>query len=191
MKKIVFFMMLSIILLLGACGKEEGGTSNAGSANDGEAATGFGAIDHGVEDKKVGFNMLGGTIEEVAGIPEEEKEQILAVFNSYLETFNQKDIESYLNTLSDNTESFNKAEERSYTEEAFNAYDIERQATDTTIVKYDENEAQVFANLQTSMTQLSSGLETNPSGRQVTVFTKDDGEWKVSAVHYIGDDEKK
>ena len=41
------------------------------------------------------------------------------------------------------------------------------------------------------MKQLSTGLETKPSGRQVTVFTKDDGDWKVASVYYIGDDRKK
>jgi hypothetical protein len=34
-------------------------------------------------------------------------------------------------------------------------------------------------------------LEFNQLGRQVTVFTKDDGNWKVSAIHYIGDEKTK
>lgn len=188
MKKIVVFSMMSIMLLLGACSKDEPNTSGQGSVDDGEPVNGSGAIDHGVDDKQVGFNLLGGSIEEATGIPAEEKEQILSAFNVYIDTFNEKDIDSYLNTLSDNTESFDKAGERAYTEEVFAAYDLDRQASDVTIVQFNDDEAQVFANLKTSMRQVSTGLETNPSGRQVTVFTKDDGEWKVSAVHYIGDE---
>ena len=76
------------------------------------------------------------------------------------------------------------------TEEVFNHYDLNREASDVTIVKYSDTEAQVFSKLQTSMKQLTSGLETNPSGRQVTVFTKDEGDWKVASVHYIGDVEQ-
>ncbi len=191
LRKIVLFMIMSIILLLSACSKDEGTSSGSGSTEDGEAVNKYGAIDHGVDENKVGFNMTGDAIEEATGISAEAKEQILAAFTIYIDTFNKKDIDSYIDTLSDSTESFDKVEERTYMEEVFNAYDLDRRASDVTIVKYSESEAQVFANLNTSMKQLSSGLETNPSGRQVTVFTKDDGEWKVSAVHYLGDEVKK
>ena len=81
MKKIVIFTVMSVLLILGACSKDEGKPSNSGSADDGETTAGYGAIDHGVDDKQVGFNMLGGSIEEAAGIPAEEKEQVLAAFD--------------------------------------------------------------------------------------------------------------
>ncbi|MFJ7932787.1 nuclear transport factor 2 family protein [Sporosarcina sp. NPDC096371] len=191
MKKIVVFSMMSMLLLLGACSKDEGGASNGGSATDGEATPGFGTIDHGVDEKKVGFNLSDGSIEEAANVPVGEKEKILAVFTSYIDRLNNKDIDGYFDILSDQSGSFDKVEERSYLEQTFEEYDVTREVSDVTVVTYSENEAQVFANLQTKMKQLSSGLETNPSGRQVTVFTKDDGEWKVSAVHYLGDEAKK
>ena len=66
-----------------------------------------------------------------------------------------------------------------------------REVSDVTIVNYTDTEAQVFAKLKTSMKQLGSGLQTNQTGRQVTVFTKDNGEWKVASVHYVGDLEEK
>ena len=191
MKKIAGFMLLAVVLVLGACSKDEEAPSTQGSANDGEATSGYGAIDHGVEDKEVGFNMTGGAIEEAANVPVEEKTQILEVFNTYIGAFNTKDIDGYIDTLSEHTESFDKVQERADLEEAFSQFDIQREVSDVTIVKYDDSEAQVFSNLNTLMKQSSTGLETNPSGRQVTVLSKEDGEWKVSSIHYIGDDEKK
>lgn len=191
MKKIVGFMLLAVVLVLGACSKDEETPSTQGSANDGEATSGYGSIDHGVEDKEVGFNMMGGTIEEAADVPAEEKTQILEVFNTYIDAFNAKDIDGYIDTLSEHTESFDKMQERADLEEAFSQFDIQREVSDVTIVKYDDSEAQVFSNLNTSMKQSSTGLEANPSGRQVTVLSKEEGKWKVSSIHYIGDDESK
>ncbi len=196
MRKFRWFMVVgAMILLLAACTKDEGQTSNHGSVNDGEAANGYGAIDHGVDDKqevdekKVGFGLSGETIEEAAGVPPEEKERILEVFNVYIDAFNEKEIDQYLDTLSDETESFDKAEERTYMEDTFKNFDLSREASDVTIVKYSDTEAQVFAKLKTSMKQLSTGLETNQSGRQVTVLTKEEEGWKVASAHYIGDTE--
>jgi hypothetical protein len=89
------------------------------------------------------------------------------------------------------TKDYDLEEERIFTENHFSEFDLNREVSNITIVKYSDTEAQVFSNLKTSVKQLSTGLETNPSGRQVTVFTKNDGDWKVASVHYIGDDEKK
>ena len=101
MKKMVWFsMLLSVILTARAHATitKEAPIQN-GSVNDGEATNGYGAIDHGVDEKKVGFSITGDTIEEAANIPAEEKERILAVFNAYIEAFNEKDVEGYMNTL--------------------------------------------------------------------------------------------
>lgn len=187
MKKWFVFCLVVVMMLLAACNKEEGAASQHGSVNDGESVNGHGAIDHGVDDKKVGFNVTGDTIEEAANVPAEEKERILEVFDVYIDAFNDKDFDRYMNTLSEHSESFDLEEERSYLEEQFKEYDIKLQASDVTIVKFDEQEAQIFMKLKTSMKQLSTGLETNPSGRQVIVLTKDDGEWKVASVHRVGD----
>jgi ketosteroid isomerase-like protein len=187
MKKLQISIVLAAILLLGACSSKDETSPGHGTVNDGEAVNGYGSIDHGVDDKKVGFNLTGNTIEEAAGVPAEEKERILATFEIYIDAFNEKDIDRYLETVSDQTDSFDKAEERAYMTNIFSSYNLDRQATDVTIVKYTETEAQVFAKLKTSLKQLSSGLQTNQSGRQVTVFTKEEEEWKVSSVHYLGD----
>lgn len=189
MKKLFVPISMSVLLLLGACSSDEGKSTGSGSVNDGEAVNQNGAIDHGVDDKKVGFSLDGGAVEEASGVPAEEKEQILSAFNVYMDTLNKQDIDGYLNTLS--AKDYDIEEERTVMKDLFSEYELNREVTNITIVKYSDAEAQVFSNLKTSYKQLSTGLETKPNGRQVTVFTKNDGDWKVASVHYIGDDEKK
>lgn len=179
------------MLVLGACSGDDKPVSGQGSVDDGEAVKGNGTIDHGIDDKKVGFSLSGDSIEEAENIPAAEKEKIVETFDAYITAFNEKDIDAYFTTLSEETESFDFEEERAYMEEVFSEYDLNRVASEVTIVKYSDMEAQVFAELKTSMKQLSTGLETNPTGRQVTLLTKDGSEWKVSSVHYIGDNEDK
>lgn len=188
MKKIVVFTVMSVLLILGACSKDEEKPSNSGSAEDGETTAGYGAIDHGVDDKQVGFNMLGGSIEEAAGIPTEEKEQVLAAFDRYIQTLNEQEVDAHLAMLSKNA--YDIEEERMYMEEQFSEYSLNYEVSNVTIVKYSNQEAQVFSNMKMSYKQLSTGLETNPSGRQVTVFAKEDGEWKITSVHHIPDGPK-
>jgi hypothetical protein len=189
MKKMFVPISMSVLLLLGACSNDEGKSVENGSVNDGEAKNEYGTIDHGVDDKKVGFSLSGETVEEASGVPAEEKKQILAAFNVNIDTLNEQDIDGYLDTLS--AKDYDLEEERVFMEDRFHEYDLNREASDITIVKYSDTEAQVFSNMTTSYKQLSTGLETKPSGRQVTVFTKNDGDWKVASVHYIGDDGQK
>ena len=188
MKKFYIAIVVGILLVLGACSADKSNSSEHGSVDDGEAITNNGAIDHGVDDKQVGFKMSGGKIEEASGVPIAEKEQILEAFTIYIDAFNEKDIDKYMDTLSKHSEVFDLEEERSYMGEQFKEYNLNREVSDMTIVKYSENEAQVFATLKTKVKQISSGLEIDQLGRQVTVFTKDDGGWKVSSIHYIGDE---
>ena len=188
MKKIFVPIGMSVLLLLGACSNDEGNSTGGGSVNDGEVPNENGAIDHGVDDKKVGFSLDGGVIEEASGVPAEEKEQILAVYNVYIDTLNEQDIDGYLDTLSSEDYDFEK--ERAFMEEQFSEYELNREVSNVTIVKYSDKEAQVFSNLKTSYKQISTGLVTKQDGRQVTVFTKNDGDWKAASVHYIGDDGK-
>lgn len=67
----------------------------------------------------------------------------------------------------------------------FNQYDVKRTAEDITIVKYSDDEAQVFSNLTTETKEIDTGAELSGVGRQVTVLKKEDG-WKVSSIYYIG-----
>lgn len=185
MKNFRVLFILALVLVLSACSGNKEESTTSGSADDGEAANANGALDHGVKDKGVGFSMTGDSIEEVEGVPAAEKEQILAAFEVNIDTFNNQDVDGYLNTLS--VQSYDMEEERKKLKEVFEVSEIKRETSDETIVKYTESEAHVFAKLKTSEKQISSGFKLDASGRQVTVFTKDDGDWKVGSIHYLGD----
>lgn len=188
MKRNIGLLMLMLLLVLSACGKKEEPVEGKGSVDDGEQPNSYGTVDHGVDDQKVGFSLSGDSIEEATGIPEDEKQRILDAFDVYIATLNDRDIDGYLATLSE--EKYDLVEERKVTETLFDEFDLTREASDITIVKYSETEAQVFSKIRTVYKEQATGLETKPTGRQVTVFKKEDDSWKVAGVYYIGDDEK-
>ena len=140
------------------------------------------------ETGTVGFEVMDGEIIEIENIPEDEKKSILTAFDEYIASFNTKDINRYINTLSKNPHGFELEEEIETVKSVFKQYDIERVASNTTIVRYSENEAQVYANLNIEMKELKSNAMYLNSGRQVTVFVKEDGSWKVTRVSYMGDE---
>ena len=140
-----------------------------------------------IEEGTVGFEVLGGSIEEASGVPVEEKEKILAAFNEYIEAFNAEDIDRYAQTTSKQAKGFDYELDLQEAQKVFDSYAINRQAEDVTIVKYNENEAQVFANLMIETTEEETNTELSSQGRQVTVFMKEDDAWKVSSVYYIGE----
>ncbi len=171
MKKIQIALIVFALLLLGAC---------ADQSNQAEQE------EKNTDDEKIGFSMTGGSIEEASGVPEDEKEAILEAFNTYIKTFNEQDLEGYLAMIGSN---YDVDEEREFIESHFENYEQTREPTNVTIVKYDETEAQVFANLDNHLKQLSTGFETGDKIRQVTVFEKENGDWKVKSVHSIGENE--
>lgn len=187
MRKLALTITLSSLVVLGACSNDKEQPETSGSASDGEAVNQYGTIDHGVDEKNsVGFSMAGGTIEEATGVPSSEKVKIEDAFATYIESFNEQDVNRYIAMLSD--EKFDLDEEREVTENVFAEAKVTRDATNITIVKYSDGEAQVYSDMTTLYKQLSSGLETVQKGRQVTVFTNEDGEWKVLSLSYIGND---
>lgn len=139
-------------------------------------------------EETVGFEVFGDEIEEATNIPEEEEAAILAAFDEYVAAFNAKDIDRYVQTLSKNPKGFVYEDDINTAKQVFSEYDIERKPADTTIVKYSEKEAQVYANLDIEMTEIKTNAELASSGRQVTVFVKEDDAWKVTSVYYIGND---
>lgn len=178
MKKIQLALLLISLLILGAC---------SDSSKSEEASE----VPEVVEDEKIGFSITGDSIEEAENIPETEKEDILQAFDTYISTFNEKDWDAYLDMISDNSESFDKEEEMAYIETIFADFDLVREPSNTTIVKYKEDEAQVFSTLGHKLKQLETGLEKEESARQVTVFAKENGAWKVKSVHSIGENPAK
>lgn len=192
MKRFRLSVVLGVALLLGACGNANNDSVSEGSTNDGEASNQNAAVDHGVKDKsderEIGFSLTGDTIEEAKDVPAEDKADIIAAMDHYIATFNEKDIDAYMDTLSTHTESFDLEEERAYMSETFAEYGLNREISDVTVTKYSESEANVFTTMVTVLKDLSSEEEVTMKGRQVTVLNKEDGEWKISSIHYIGDE---
>lgn len=156
------------------------------ACNDKDEKVSLAETEQIIEEGTVGFEIMGDDIEEVAGVPTEEKEAIIAAFDEYIASFNAKDIDRYVKTLSNNPQGFEVEEDMMVAEKIFEQYDISKVASDVTIVKYSENEAQVYSNILTDMTEIASGTELQDEGRQVTVFVKENGNWKVTSIYYIG-----
>lgn len=140
-----------------------------------------------IEEGTVGFEMAGENIEEATGVPADVKVKILAAFDEYIAAFNAEDIERYSQTTSENAKGFNYEEDLVEAQKVFETYAINRQADDVTIVKYNETDAQVFANMTIEMTEEATDTTMSSKGRQVTVFVNENDAWKVSSVYYIGD----
>lgn len=159
------------LFVLTACGNEEDASPEQ--------------LQKTIDDGTVGFEILGDTIQEATGVPEQEKNNIISAFDEYIAAFNEKDLERYKNIISKNAKGFNYEEDIQAVSAVFAQYDVKRTAEDITIVNYSEEEAQVFSNLKTETKEIETGAELSGVGRQVTVFMKDDG-WKVSSIYYIG-----
>ena len=170
MKK--WLLALVAVLVLAACGDTDT-ADNTAKTNE-----------EIVEEGTVGFEVLGGSIEEASGVPAEEKEKILATFNEYIESFNVEDIERYAQTLSKNPKGFKYDQELDEVKRIFDQYSvINRKAEDITIVKYSEEEAQVFSNMTADMVEEASNIEMTGEARTVVVLVKEEGNWKVTSVH--------
>ncbi len=171
MKK--WLILVLAVFMLTACNNKEDNKENAVNNE---------------EDSTVGFEVLGDDIEKAADVPENVEKEILAAFDEYIASFNSKDIDRYIKTLSKNPQGFDVDEDVEVAKNIFAQYDLDRTASDVTIVKYSEEEAQVYANLQIKMTEIKTNAELKSSGRQVTVFAKEDNDWKVTSVYYIGNE---
>lgn len=185
-------MVLALIsILLSACASEED-RGGAGSVSDGETSSENNALEHGVknqdqEQSDVGFEMSGSDIEEAQDVPADEKKAILAAFDTYMTSFNNEDFETYMSVIAKEPEGFDYKEEEEMIKKTFKEYKANRTAEDVTVIKYDKSQAQVFASLAISLEQESTGAKLDRTGRQVTVFAKEDGNWRVSSVYFIGD----
>ena len=77
---------------------EEQTNSDSSSADKNDQATTDATT---TDDEKVGFELNSdGKVDEAKSVPADEKKAILAVFDEYIESFNDKDINRYGKTLS-------------------------------------------------------------------------------------------
>ncbi|MFJ7825304.1 nuclear transport factor 2 family protein [Psychrobacillus sp. NPDC096623] len=190
MKIIQTITLAAIALTLAACNSNDDAEQNSNSASDIAPSNTQTTTDHGVEDKSetsIGFEMSGGNIEEATNVPEKEKSALIDSFTEYMESFNEEDVERYMKTISKNPEGFNYDDEKIMVEKTFHDFDTTRTAENITVIEYNNSQAQVFSNIHTSLEQIDSGAKLSQNGRQVTVFVKEDGNWLVSSVYYIGE----
>lgn len=164
-------MVLSILFLMGC-----GDAANEAVERQTESAA-------EVEGATVGFSMTGGTIEEASGVPEDEKQNILAVFNEYIAASNDENIDRYMATIAKNPKGFDYEEDRKNTLAIFETYDVTRTADNITIVQYRENEAQVYADVTVTTKEFATNNEFVSEGKQVTVLIKENGTWGISSIH--------
>lgn len=190
MKIIQTITLAAIALTLAACNSNEDTAQNTNSAGDIAPTNTQTTTDHGAEDKgetSIGFEMTGGNIEEATNVPDDEKKALIDSFNEYMESFNEEDVDRYMNTISKNPEGFNYDDEKIMVKQTFQDFDTIRTAENVTVIEYNESQAQVFSNIQTSLEQMDTGAKLSQNGRQVTVFVKEDDKWLVSSVYYIGE----
>lgn len=162
------------MLLLAACSNEQ------------EASTQ--QPDTILDEKTVSYELADDEVKEVSSVPKVEKKALLAAFDEYIAAFNARDIERYMNTISENPQGFDYDEDEEAAKEVFATYDIHRQADDVTIIDYEKDVAQIFANVTIDMKEEETNASLQSSGRQVTVFVKEERDWKVTSVYFIGNE---
>ena len=91
-----------------------------------------------------------------------------------------------MKVIASEPEGFDREEDKASLKEAFKAYDTTYSTSNETIVEYKENRAEVFAEVDVLMKEPNSERSTDQSGRQVVVFVKENAEWKVTSLHFIG-----
>ncbi|KIL46607.1 hypothetical protein KP77_27340 [Jeotgalibacillus alimentarius] len=175
-----------LAVVLAGCSDEESTDTNANSADDG--LTGEGQETHAPDsstqsEEGIVFDEEGNV--ESAEVPAEAKEEIMAVFDQYIETFNNKDLEGYMDLLLFGEDYYNEEEEREALEEVFTQFDVQREVVEQTISGYEEGSAEVFSNMELTTTDPASGAEVTRSGRQVTIMKEVEGEWKIASIQFI------
>lgn len=183
MKKI---LLIAGLLLLSACSEDDGSVENSNSANDSNLANENNAIDHGMEDKSAGFTLNGDGEVIEADVPEDEAAAIMAAHKEYIEAFNAEDLDRYMAVIAQEPEGFDRAEDQQALEAAFASYDTTYSPSNETIVKYEADRAELFAEIKVDVEEAESGGKTEESGRQVVIFKKEEDGWKVSGLHFIG-----
>ena len=137
------------------------------------------------KDDQVGFEINSdGKVEEAKSIPNEEKIAITAAFKENIDAFNDKDINRYAATISENPKGFNRQEDIDYAKQVFKEYDAKRTAKNITIKKYKKDYAEVFANVKVFMKQDNNSF-SQPTN-QVSVMVKENGKWVISAIYVMG-----
>jgi len=192
MKKMI--IATGLILTLAACSNSEEPSVNENTVEDGNATSENNAVNHGIEETEVKEEKteeIGFTVDDqgniiAADVPEEPASHLLAAYKEYIAAFNSEDIDRYMNTIAQDPDGFDREEDKAALVQAFETYDSVYETSDETIVKYEENRAEVFASLNVKMKAENSKDAVEQTARQVVIFKKENDEWKVSGVHLVG-----
>lgn len=183
MKK-TWMALLAAGALLAAC-SDEASNDAANSVSDGQPASSAQETHTAEENTAAPADDSGTTtakapIVEADNVPPEEKKELLAVFDAQIAAFNEKNVESYMHTISRQAESFDYEEEKAYVEKVFSTFDVNMKPENVTIIQYDEEKqtANVFMNMTSTSTDLATGKEVTQSTRQIMVFQKEPDGWK-------------
>lgn len=141
-----------------------------------------------LDEKAVSYELAGDDVQEVKSLPKQEKQALLAAFDEYMAAFNAGDLDRYMATISDNPQGFDYDEYEESTKEMFATYHIRQQAEDVTIIDYERDTAQIFANVTLDMKEVATTASLQSGGRQVTVFAKEDDAWEVTSIYFIGNE---
>ncbi len=184
MKK--WIMATGLMLALAGCSAEDDSAVNSNTAEDGNAATENNAVEHGMTDQEVGFTLDDEGDIIAADVPEEAKQELLDAYGEYIAAFNAEDMDRYMATIAEDPDGFDREEDQQALAEAFENYDTTYSTSDETIVKYEEDRAEVFATINVEMNEAGTDQGMQQSGRQVVVFKKEQDDWKVTSLHFIG-----
>lgn len=184
MKKIM--IVAGLVLALAACSDSEEAPTNENTADDGNSANENNAVDHGIEDESVGFTLNDEGEAEPADVPENVAKPILAAYEEYIASFNAEDIDRYMEVIAEEPDGFDREEDRAALTKAFETFDTTYETSDETIVEYEEGRAEVYATINVVMSEPGTKKSTKQTGRQVVVFKQEQDNWKVTALHFIG-----
>ncbi|WP_335870566.1 hypothetical protein [Bacillus sp. 2205SS5-2] len=147
-----------------------------------------------VEEAAPSTGGLGTMLEDIpdlteAEVPAEEKEELLTDFQQYIDTFNNEDVEGYMNTLSNEPLNFNYEEQRTVVTQIFDSVDSERVAENVKIINFQGEKADIYAELSAKTVVPDTEESAERSGKQLTIMHKTDDGWKVSAIFFQPDEE--
>ncbi|MGE8206883.1 hypothetical protein ACQKP0_20435 [Heyndrickxia sp. NPDC080065] len=178
--KFFLIFMLMNSLLLAACGKDESSKTN----NDTNVTK------NNQENQQA--NPKGSTakndeaappIKEPENLPAKEKKAILSVLDKHYKSFNKKDLNGYIGTLSKNSTSFKIEDERDYIKKMFDTMNIKLVPENVVIIDYKDTEANVFTQMKTIVSEKGSKKKVEKLSRQVNTFKKENGKWKIFSTY--------
>lgn len=174
--------MLMGSLLLAACGKDKDTEKKQGTNTESSSEAQSKQNNQKDNQEETTTDEAAPPIKEAKNIPPQEKKALLAVLNQHVKTFNKKDLDGYMDTISKNPKSFKYDEEREYMKKVFETMDLKIEPQTALIIDYKSTEANIFTEMKTIAAEAGSKKKIEKVSRQVNTFRKEDGKWKLIAT---------